>query len=73
MTRPRRAPTRHELDVLAGVLREGTTKGAACSLGLAESTVKAILATVRAKAGAANTTQAVWILRRELEKRDSIS
>lgn len=66
MTRP--SPTRHELQVLEAVLLEGSAKGAAFRLGIAEATVACLLRTTREKVGAASTLQAVWILRRELEQ-----
>ena len=49
------------------VLDAGSTKAAAGRLGIAETTVKHTLLAVRVKVGAVTTTQAVWILRHELE------
>ena len=62
-----RPATPRELEVLAAVVTTGSEKAAACRLGLAQGTVKQHLARVRARVGAANTTQAVWRLRHEIE------
>lgn len=54
--------TDREVGVVAAVLVAGSEKAAARHLGLSPSTVKHHLANARAKVGAVNTAQLVWIL-----------
>ncbi|HEX5240678.1 MAG TPA: helix-turn-helix transcriptional regulator [Candidatus Limnocylindrales bacterium] len=58
-----------EIRVLEAVLVAGSEKAAAYRLGLSHSTVKHHLANARAKVGAENTAQLVWILGSRLPER----
>ena len=63
---PTDQPTPAELRALRAYLATGTVKAAAASLGLAESTIKGELRSIRSKVGARNTAQAVYLLRDRL-------
>lgn len=62
----RRRPTERQIAVLAAYVAEGSVKGAAARLGLAEVTVTWHLVNIRAKVGAATTAQAIYALRDQL-------
>lgn len=55
-------PTPAELRALRAYLATGSVKDAAASIGLAESTIKGELATLRSKCGVRRTAQLVLIL-----------
>ncbi len=59
---PTDQPTPAELRALRAYIAEGSAKAAAASIGLAESTVKGELATLRSKCGVRRTAQLVLIL-----------
>ena len=58
---------------MAAVLDAGSEKAGAHRLGLSHSTVKHHLANARAKVGAANTAQLVWILAPRLPEPEGIA
>ena len=60
-------PTDHEVAILAAYLSEGSIAAAARSLGISPHTVRGHLANIRAKVGATNTAQAVYLLRDRLQ------
>jgi DNA-binding NarL/FixJ family response regulator len=59
---PSDKPTPAELRAFRAYLKMGSAKAAAASLGLAESTIKGELATLRSKCGVHRTAQLVLIL-----------
>jgi DNA-binding NarL/FixJ family response regulator len=63
---PTDQPTPAELRALRAYVATGSAKAAGESLGLAESTIKGELQTLRSKLGVHRTAQAVVILHAEL-------
>lgn len=62
----RDVPTPAELRALRAYIEAGSTRDAARSLGLAESTVKGELANIRSKLGVKTTAQAAFLLHDKL-------
>jgi DNA-binding NarL/FixJ family response regulator len=63
---PTDQPTPAELRALRAYLACGSVRDAARSIGLAESTVKGELASIRTKVGARTTAQVVFLLHDKL-------
>jgi DNA-binding CsgD family transcriptional regulator len=59
---PTDQPTPAELRALRAYVKAGSAKAAGESLGLAESTIKGELQTLRSKLGVKTTAQAVFLL-----------
>lgn len=63
---PTDQPTPAELRALRAYLACGSVRDAARSIGLAESTIKGELRSIRSKVGARTTAQAVFLLHDKL-------
>jgi DNA-binding NarL/FixJ family response regulator len=68
VSRDQLAIPRRELVTLQAYLQTGSHKATAHRLGISESTSRQRLSRLEARVGAANSAQAVWLLRTELER-----